>query len=300
MKTMKRNPKVCVVGSINMDMVTTTAKIPEQGETVLGESFTTYPGGKGANQAIAAARLGAEVTMVGAVGDDAFGKSLKERFRKDGVHDEAINTISHEATGVATIILSDGDNRIIVAPGANKYVTPEIIKEKQDIILSSDIILMQFEIPMETIECTVELAYKHNIPVVINPAPFNAIPEKVVEKATFITPNELELSAMKQSIDTSSITTKIIETKGEHGVAFTLPDGEEEIIPSYQAKVKDTTGAGDTFNGAFVTEYAKEQDIVKAIRFANAAASLAVEKIGAQEGMPRREEVVKRMEIKNQ
>lgn len=154
-----------------MDMVTTTDKVPEQGETVLGESFTTYPGGKGANQAIAAARLGAEVVMVGAVGDDAFGKSLKERFRNEGANDEAIITVSHESTGVATIILSDGDNRIIVAPGANKYVTPEMVKDKQEIILSCDIILMQFEIPMETIEYTVELAYKHGIPVVINPTP---------------------------------------------------------------------------------------------------------------------------------
>lgn len=202
---MKKNPRVCVVGSINMDMVTTTDKVPEQGETVLGESFTTYPGGKGANQAIAAARLGAEVVMVGAVGDDAFGKSLKERFRNEGANDEAIITVSHESTGVATIILSDGDNRIIVAPGANKYVTPEMVKDKQEIILSCDIILMQFEIPMETIEYTVELAYKHGIPVVINPAPYNKVMKKVVEKATFITPNESEHSAMKQSIDTLSI-----------------------------------------------------------------------------------------------
>lgn len=292
---MKKNPRVCVVGSINMDMVTTTDKVPEQGETVLGESFTTYPGGKGANQAIAAARLGAEVVMVGAVGDDAFGKSLKERFRNEGANDEAIITVSHESTGVATIILSDGDNRIIVAPGANKYVTPEMVKDKQEIILSCDIILMQFEIPMETIEYTVELAYKHGIPVVINPAPYNKVLEKVVEKATFITPNESEHSAMKQSIDTLSIKKKIIETKGEHGVAFTLPDGEEKTISSFQAKVKDTTGAGDTFNGAFVTEYAKEKDIEKAIEFANAAASLAVEKMGAQEGMPTRAEVIKRI-----
>lgn len=297
---MKRNPKVCVVGSINMDLVTTTSKVPEQGETVLGESFTTYSGGKGANQAIAASRLGAEVVMVGAVGDDAFGKNLRERFRDEGANDEDIITVPQESTGVATIILSDGDNRIIVAPGANKYVTPEMIKKKQDTILSSDIILMQFEIPMETIEYTVEIAYKHGIPVVINPAPFNKIPGKVVEKATFITPNESEHAAMKQSINTSSIKKKIIETKGAHGVAFTLPNGEEKTIPSYQAKAKDTTGAGDTFNGAFVTEYAKEKDMEKAIEFANAAASLAVEKIGAQEGMPTREDVVKRMKIKNQ
>ncbi|WP_040983709.1 ribokinase [Oceanobacillus jeddahense] len=292
---MKRKPRVCVVGSINMDMVTTTDKMPKQGETILGKSFTTHPGGKGANQAIAAARLGADVVMVGAIGDDAFGNSLKARFRNEGANDEAIITVPHESTGVATIILSDGDNRIIVAPGANKYVTPEMVKEKQDSILSSDIVLMQFEVPMETIEYTVELAHKHGIPVVINPAPFNEIPENVVDKVTFITPNESELLAMEQSIDTSSIKLKIIETRGDQGVAFTLAEGKEKTIPSFKAKVKDTTGAGDTFNGAFVTEYVKEKDVEKAIRFANAAASLAVEKIGAQEGMPKREDVVKRM-----
>ncbi|WP_080875302.1 ribokinase [Oceanobacillus timonensis] len=295
---MKRNPRVCVVGSINMDMVTTTDKIPAQGETVMGESFTTYPGGKGANQAVAAARLGADVVMVGAVGEDAFGKSLKERFREEGANDEAITTVPYESTGVATIIISDGDNRIIVAPGANKYITPERLKEKEDIILSSDIILMQFEIPMEAVAHTVDLAYKHDIPVVINPAPFTDIPESVIKKVTFLTPNELELSEMEQSIDASLIKGKIIETRGEQGVAFMLTNGEKKTIPSFPAQVKDTTGAGDTFNGAFVTEYAKEKDIEKAIQFANAAASLSVEKIGAQGGMPEREAVVKRMEIK--
>ncbi|GIO25286.1 ribokinase [Oceanobacillus sp. J11TS1] len=282
-----------------MDMVTITHAVPNQGETVLGESFKTYPGGKGANQAVAAARLGAEVVMVGAVGEDAFGKSLKERFKNEGIETEAMDTVQKESTGVASIILSEGDNRIIVAPGANNYVTPEAIQKKQDTILTSDIILMQFEIPMETIEYTVNLAYKHHIPVVINPAPYQAIPESVIEKATFITPNELELQELKKATNYEVIREKIIETKGKHGVAFTLPNGEEKLIPSYPVKVKDTTGAGDTFNGAFVTEYAKEKDISKAIQFANAAASLAVEKLGAQEGMPAREAVVKRMKEYN-
>ncbi|MFD1067168.1 ribokinase [Oceanobacillus locisalsi] len=295
---MKRKPSVCVVGSINMDMVTTTDKIPAQGETIMGESFTTYPGGKGANQAVAAARLGADVVMLGAVGEDAFGKSLKERFRDEGVRDEAIITVPHASTGVATIIISEGDNRIIVTLGANNHITPERLKEKEDIILSSDIILMQFEIPMETIAYTVDLAYKHNIPVVINPAPFADIPESVVKKVTFLTPNELELSELEHSVDPSLIKGKIIETRGEQGVAFMLPNGEKKTIPPFQANVKDTTGAGDTFNGAFVTEYAKENDVEKAIQFANAAASLSVEKIGAQGGMPEREAVVQRMEEK--
>ncbi len=279
-----------------MDMMTTTNIIPDQGETVLGESFTTYPGGKGANQAVAAVRLGAEVIIVGAVGEDEFGKSLKERFKKEGINEEAVDVIPDESTGVASIILSNGDNRIIVAPGANKYVTPEIIKKKEDIILASDIILMQFEIPMETIEYTVNLAYEHHIPVVINPAPYQTIPGSIIQKVTFLTPNELELQALKKSANYEAICGKIIETKGSNGVTFTLPNGEKKTIPAYPAKVKDTTGAGDTFNGAFVAEYAKEKDIEKAIQFANAAASLAVEKHGAQEGMPIREAVIRRMQ----
>lgn len=293
---MTKIPRVCVVGSINMDMVTTTDIIPSQGETVLGKKFTTSPGGKGANQAIAAARLGAEVILIGAVGDDAIGESLRNHFKNEGIDDQTIDTVADESTGVATIILSEGDNRIIVAPGANKYVAPETVEKKKDIILASDVILMQFEIPMETIEYTVNLAYEHNIPVVINPAPYQEVTENLMKKATFLTPNELELQALKQFVNNETIQGKIIETKGEHGVAYTLPSGEEKTVPSYPANVKDTTGAGDTFNGAFVTEYMKDKDIIKAIHFANAAASLAVEKFGAQEGMPIKEAVEKRMQ----
>ncbi|WP_130859046.1 ribokinase [Gracilibacillus phocaeensis] len=296
---MGKTPRVCVIGSINMDMVTSTNKVPGQGETVLGESFTTYPGGKGANQAIAAARSGAEVTMIGAVGKDDFGQSLINRFQQEGINKEAIELISHESTGVATILLSDGDNRIIVAPGANHHVTPELIEKKKDMICANDIILMQFEIPMETIEYTTQLAAQHNIPVVINPAPFQEIPGRVSEAATFFTPNELELHAMKETVNIETMKEKIMVTKGKNGVDFTLSTGEKKTVHAYSANVKDTTGAGDTFNGAFVTEFAKEQDVEKAIAFANAAASLAVEKIGAQEGIPMREAVLERMKERN-
>src|SRR5699024_3282135 len=173
---MNNQPRVCVVGSINMDLVTTTKKMPEQGETILGENFATYPGGKGANQAIAAARLGADVYMIGAVGDDDFGKTLRTHFEEEGVFLDGMEAFEDLSTGIATIILSENDNRIIVAAGANNKVTPDFIESKLEIILNSDIILLQFEIPMEKVEYVVRVADEHDIPVIVNPATFRTVP----------------------------------------------------------------------------------------------------------------------------
>lgn len=289
---MEKQPAVCVVGSINIDMVTTAKEFPEQGETVLGGEFKTYHGGKGANQAIAAARLGAEVTMIGAVGDDQFGKDILQNFRAEGVHEEAISVIPKTSTGIATIILSEGDNRIIVSPGANSKLTPEIIATSREILMKSDIILLQLEIPMETVRYTVDFAYEHHIPVVINPAPFQKIPEDILKKVTYLTPNELEHASLAELPFYRSMKDKAIITKGGDGVEYETSTGKKIEIPSYQVNVKDTTGAGDTFNGALVTEIASGSSIEQAIKFANAAAALSVERVGAQGGMPTREEVL--------
>lgn len=295
---MKKNPHVCVVGSINMDMVTTTQKMPGQGETVLGETFETYPGGKGANQAIAAARLGANVSMIGAVGQDDFGKSLLSHFQLEGVGREGIKIVSDVSTGIATIILSENDNRIIVSPGANTKLTPEMVVKVSHQLLASDIILLQFEIPMSVIKFTVDFAAKHNIPVIVNPAPFRAIPEDILMRATYFTPNEIELLSMTELPLFNSIRDKMIVTKGEQGVQFTSSSGELVTIPAYQVPVVDTTGAGDTFNGALATEFARTNSMTKSIKFANAAAALSIGRPGAQGGMPTRTEV-NRFMVKN-
>ncbi|WP_067727639.1 ribokinase [Oceanobacillus damuensis] len=288
---MNDHPKVCVVGSINMDMVTAVDKMPGQGETVLGGTFRTNPGGKGANQAVAAARLGAEVSLVGAIGDDPFGKMLLKHFDLENIKREGIQIFSETSTGIATIIISENDNRIIVSSGANSKLTPEIVEASKEVIIKSDIILLQFEIPMETISYIVNLGYEHHIPVIVNPAPYKYIPENILTKATFFTPNEGEAFSMRSMPLYESITNKLITTKGKHGAEFITPTCEVKSVHAYAVSVKDTTGAGDTFNGAFAVEIARGKSLSEAINFANAAAALSVGKVGAQAGMPKRDEV---------
>jgi ribokinase len=289
---MNNQPKVCVVGSINMDLVIKTAKMPQQGETVLGESFATYPGGKGANQAVAAARLGADVRLIGAVGNDPFGKTLMSRLQKEGININGIINDQLLPTGVANIILSDKDNRIIVAPGANSAVVPAVIDKHDLIIRQSHIILLQLEIPLETVLYTVKKAKQYDIPVVVNPAPFQQLPAKLLEYTTYFTPNELEAKAMSNDPLYTSIEEKMIITLGKEGVSF-IENGKKQQVESFNVDVKDTTGAGDTFNGAFVTCLAKGLSIAETVEYANAAAALSITKVGAQEGMPTKEMVEK-------
>ncbi|HEY4600250.1 MAG TPA: ribokinase [Cerasibacillus sp.] len=278
----KKN-RVCVVGSINMDVVMTTKKMPAQGETVLGEQFATYPGGKGANQAVAAARLGSEVTMIGAVGDDVFGHDLINHLKKEGIHSEGVMVIQNEPTGVANIILSNNDNRIIVAPGANHQLTPDVVKQHRQLIEQSDVVLLQLEIPLETIAYTVDLAHACGIDVILNPAPFQALPGELLHKVTYVTPNETEAEAMHVHKLDVQLQHKIVMTLGEQGVHIIKND---ELIPAFTVPVVDTTGAGDTFNGAFANQLARSQPLDCAVRMANAASALSVTKMGAQGGMP--------------
>lgn len=273
-----------------MDMLTEIDKMPAQGETVLGGNFTTNPGGKGANQAIAAARLGADVSLVGAVGDDSFGKELLKHFANEQINTEGIEMIPGTSTGIATIIISENDNRIIVSSGANSFVTAEMIEEHKELIIQSDIILLQFEIPMETIKYTVNLAYEHHIPVIVNPAPYEDMPEDILTKAAYLTPNEGEAAEMEKQRAFEAVKNKLIITKGSEGVEFLSQDNEIILIPARKVPVKDTTGAGDTFNGALAAELARGSGLKEAVAFANAAAALSVGKVGAQSGMPFKKE----------
>ncbi|ARI75633.1 ribokinase [Halobacillus mangrovi] len=283
-------PKVTVIGSINMDLTVSTPVVPNQGETVLGEQFATYPGGKGANQAVAAARLGADVRLVGAVGKDAFGVELVQHLQAEGIDTSGVKTSQSQSTGTATIILSDNDNRIIVAPGANYDVTPEYVEKQKDLIKGSDILLVQLEIPLETIEYIANLAKEYYIPLVVNPAPYQTLPQDVLDHATFLTPNESEALLLNKEVEASMIQSKLVTTKGPEGVEVTL-EGKQETIPGYEVPVKDTTGAGDTFNGALVTQLARQFPLSEAVQFANAAAALSITQVGAQSGMPTLNEV---------
>lgn len=287
---MNKKPVVCVVGSINMDLTITTMKMPMQGETVLGNEFATYPGGKGANQAIAASRLGADVNMIGAIGNDSFGMTLLNHLKSEGINVKGMMTDLKKPTGIANIILSEDDNRIIVAPGANEHVDSDLVDKHRELISQSDVLLLQLEIPMKTVIHTLKIASEYNVPVIVNPAPYQTLPDVLFTSVAYLTPNEIEADAMKDDPLFKSIQEKLIITQGERGVAF-YEDGAEQFLPSHHVKVKDTTGAGDTFNGALATEIGRGASIREAVNFANTAAALSVTKVGAQGGMPTRQEV---------
>lgn len=287
---MGKRTTVCIVGSINMDLTIMTEKVPMQGETVLGNSFATYPGGKGANQAVAAARLGADVNMIGAVGNDPFGRELLEHLKTEEINIEGIMPDSENPTGIANIILSEDDNRIIVASGANMDVDAVLVDKHLQLIKQSDVVLLQLEIPMETVVYTLEVAREYDVPVIVNPAPYQDFPQGVLTGFAYVTPNEIEAEAMKADPLYDSMHQKIIMTQGDKGVQY-VENGAEQFLLGYSVSVKDTTGAGDTFNGAFAAEIGAGASVTEAVKFANAAAALSVTKVGAQGGMPTRQEV---------
>ncbi|MEK3659227.1 ribokinase [Paenibacillus sp. FSL F4-0236] len=286
--------KICVIGSCSMDLVVTSSKRPHAGETVLGESFATVPGGKGANQAVAASRLGAEVTMVGCVGEDFYGTEIMENLKRNRVLTTNVEPVTHIESGTAHIILAEGDNSIIVVKGANDLVTPELVERALDAIKGSDMVLIQQEIPEETVSYVSELCHKFNVPMLLNPAPARPISDTIIENATYLTPNEHECTILFPGMSTTDALrkypNKLFITEGSNGVRFY--DGEQEIlVPTYKVNAIDTTGAGDTFNAAFAVALAEGSSILDSVKFANRAASLSVTKFGAQGGMPTRAEV---------
>lgn len=286
--------KIAVIGSINMDLVTATKKVPQVGETVLGESFQTTPGGKGANQAVAASRLGADVTLIGCLGNDTFGRELPDYLRNQGINTDYIKTVPDVSTGIASITLSEGDNSIIVVQGANKFVTPEMVEEHESVIANSDILLLQLEIPLESVEKAVEIAKRNQVNIVLNPAPVQPLSKDLLQKVDYLTPNEHEQDVLLSSNEWTDkerkeLLEKCIVTKGSKGVTF-FQNGERNI-ESFRVNVVDTTGAGDTFNGALAFSLCSGANLEAACQFANAAGALSVTKLGAQSGMPKLEEV---------
>ncbi|APO45811.1 ribokinase [Paenibacillus xylanexedens] len=286
--------KICVIGSSSMDLVVTSSRRPGAGETVLGDSFKTVPGGKGANQAVAAARLGAEVAMIGRVGDDAFGKDILENFRANAVNTQNVKPVTHLESGTAHIILAEGDNSIVVVEAANREVTPAYVDEAAEVIRDADIVLIQQEIPEETVVHVSALCAELGTPLLLNPAPARTLPQEVIDNAAYITPNEHEAEILFQGMSPAQALrqypNKLFITEGSKGVRYF--DGTEEIlVPTYKVEAVDTTGAGDTFNAAFAVALAEGKALQESIRFANRAASLSVTKFGAQGGMPTRDEV---------
>ncbi|GHI00451.1 ribokinase [Neobacillus kokaensis] len=285
---MDLKPKITVVGSINMDIVTITDQLPKMGETLIGNQFKMNPGGKGANQAVAAARLGADVRMIGCVGNDSFGPLLKQNLQNEGINVTDVEPVT-DSTGTATIVVYDGDNSIIIVPGANQHVTAAFVESKRDVIADSDVLILQLEIPLEAVQKAAEIAKEHGVKVILNPAPIRKLPRELIEKINYLTPNEHEYTLLQQGLDEKELKEKVILTKGSAGVAFY--QGEKEVsIPAYPVKVVDTTGAGDSFNGGFAVALSKGHSVSEACRYGNAVAALSTTKLGAQTGMPTNEE----------
>ena len=282
--------KAVVVGSINVDLVFTSNIRPKAGETVLGSTFSTIPGGKGANQAVAVSKLGAESFMIGCVGDDSNGEFSIKNLQLMNVETSYIEKVDNVPTGVANIVVAEQDNSIIVIAGANYEITIDTIDKHKDIILSADIVLLQLEIPLDVVEYTAEICKKNNVKVLLNPAPAVELPESLIKNATYITPNEHELNIIlgkQHDIDETikKYPNKIIVTMGSKGVKY-FDGNEMKLIPSYNVEVIDTTGAGDTFCGGLAAALVRGDKLEDAIIFANRAAAISITKLGAQSGMP--------------
>lgn len=286
--------RIAVIGSCNVDLTVEADRRPGAGETVMGRRLIISPGGKGANQAVAAARVGADVWMIGCVGDDANGQMMMDTLKREGIHTDYVKVIPGVTTGTAHITLAEGDNSIIVVKGANDCVDEACIDEAWDVIKSCDMVLLQHEIPLETNAYVIRRAAEEGVSVMLNPAPFAEVPQELIEKTAYVTPNEHEAALMFPGKTKDEILRspgcRVIMTVGKDGVAFG-EDGKTVTVPGFTVPVVDTTGAGDTFNGAFAAAKSEGMSLREAVRFANAAAALSIGKIGAQGGMPRRSEV---------
>jgi ribokinase len=298
------NKKIIVVGSSNTDMVVKVPHIPAPGETVMGSELLTIPGGKGANQAVGAARAGGEVVFIACVSDDTFGTESVENYKKDGIDTSYIKVKPGMHSGVALInVAADGENSIAVAPGANSHLLPEDIARARDAFEGAGAVLVQLEIPLETVLATARLASEFNVPLILNPAPGAKLPAELLKMVSVITPNETEaalltgtreineetIPEMARALYDMGIETVII-TLGSKGV-YLLNSDFQGHVRGYTVKAVDTTAAGDVFNGALAAALSGNKTIRQAIDFAQRAAAISVTRMGAQPSAPRMEEI---------
>lgn len=297
-------PSIVIVGSSNTDMVIKADHLPAPGETILGGTFFMTQGGKGANQAVAAARLNGQVTFIAKIGADVFGKQSMQLYNNDRIDTTYITIDETKPSGVALINVDDnGENCIAVAPGANATLTVDDIHRAQTVLENASIILMQLEIPLLTVDHVANLAASRHIKLVLNPAPACKLSDTLLRKISIITPNEKEaemLTGIKISdIDSAKEAAQILSQKGIETVIVTM--GSEgalilhndvfEVVPAAKVKAVDTTAAGDVFNGALVVAISEGKDVIPAVQFANAAAAISVTRLGAQASAPYRDEV---------
>lgn len=307
---MARSPCIAVVGSLNLDIVVSSKRMPLAGETLTGNAIHYISGGKGANQAVACARLGAHVEMIGAVGDDTFGRSMLEELEKTGVSTGNISVIPHTPTGVASIVHTPEDNSIIIVPGANASVSAEQVERAAETIRAADILLVQLETPLDGVEAALAIARKAGVRTILNPAPARNLPPEVLAMADYFTPNETEFAFYCDSLDPQASMLETVETdrqaqltrwshhyghtviltRGREGASY-LQAGQPVNLAAPVVQAVDTTGAGDCLNGALGFGLAAGWPLDQALRFAVRAASLSVTRFGAQAGMPTYQEV---------
>lgn len=301
-------PTIAVVGSSNTDMIVKLERLPRPGETLLGGDFMTAPGGKGANQAVAAARAGGVVHFIARVGNDSFGDEALRGFQKDGIQVDHVVRDLQAPSGVAMIFVGgNGENAIAVAPGANSRLSENDVRKASQTISTAKVLLMQLETPVRTVEAAAKLVRKDGDAkiVILNPAPACELPEQLLRCITVLTPNETEASLLTgvgvRDEPSAARAAERLLKKGVGAVVITLgatgafvADRESRgIVASFQVKAVDTTAAGDVFNGALAVALAEGRNLREAAQFANAAAALSVTRMGAQPSAPRRREILR-------
>ena len=298
---------IVVVGSVNLDLVATAARIPSPGETVWGERFQTFHGGKGANQAVAAARLGGEVRMIARVGDDEFGRELRGGLAGASINVDDVRITSGVASGVALIsVSSQGQNSIIVVPGANDTLRPADLEHCLPHLQSAGIILTQLEIPMETVEFLCSVAREAHVPLMLDPAPARELSPKMLRSVTYLTPNETEALTLcrlnqeelteQEAFEAAEMllgsgVANVILKMGARGALIAGADGLRKRVPAIPVSVVDSTAAGDAFNGAVAAALMRDLALEQAVQFGIAASALSVTRAGAQPAMPHAHEV---------
>ncbi|NLL43082.1 MAG: ribokinase [Firmicutes bacterium] len=302
-----RKPIICVIGSFVVDLMSKSPHLPKPGQTVMGGPFHMGAGGKGSNQAIAAAKLGAEVGIVAALGRDEFGDMAYNALVEAGVGTDGVKRVEGVSTGIALIIVDDGsgENMIVVAPGSNDFLNKDDVKQAKERIAEADYVVMQLEIPLETVEYAARLAQEANTPVILDPAPGRPLPDELLANVDVLTPNEDEAQIITgieiADLASAEQAAKHLLARGPRAVVITLgglgalavTKDETVHIPAFAVDAVDTTGAGDAFNGALAVALGEKLPLAEACRFAAAAAALSVTKVGTSIAAPCRSDVEK-------
>ncbi|HPH95565.1 MAG TPA: ribokinase [Anaerolineaceae bacterium] len=296
-------PKIVVVGSANTDLTIPVNQLPVLGENITGGILRVSQGGKGANQAVAAARLGAEVTLIARVGSDSFGQETRRAYEIEGIHTEFLVNDPIERTGTSFILVDkEGGSMVVNSPGSNANLSVDDVKAAEKVIRSADCLLLQLEVPLAAVQAAAEIASRYGVRVILNPSPATPMPEALTRCVNILTPNEIEATQLaggytashaREAVMLLSLKTgihTIVVTMGMAG-ALVLDEGQKTAVPAFMARPVDSSGAGDAFNGGLAVALARGKSLADAVRYANAAAAITVTRPGTQSSLPDEHEV---------